>query len=195
MYPHTKKPYSPTGRAFPRRFLEPLLLAGLVILLIFFFRIERPEPTSSVAIFPQPTEYLSGYRPINESRIAIVTFTTEQKSYTHLSLKNKDYYAKKHGYNFYVDYDSGNYRGMMWHKFDMVHRVINAGQHDWVWWMDFDTLITNTNTKLVDIISEALANATDPDEIDYLFTPDWYVFRHLPIDFIHSSLHLPIISY
>lgn len=84
-------------------------------------------------------------------------------------------YAKKHGYDFYIDYESTNNRGMMWHKFDMVQNVINGSEHDWVWWMDFDTLITNTNTKLEDIISEALANATDPDLVDYIFTPDWYV--------------------
>lgn len=84
-------------------------------------------------------------------------------------------YAKKHGYDFYIDYESNNDRGMMWHKFDMVQKVINASEHDWVWWMDFDTLITNTNTKLEEIILESLANATDPDSVDYIFTPDWYV--------------------
>lgn len=62
---------------------------------------------------------------------------------------------------------------MMWHKFDMVQNVIHGSEHDWVWWMDFDTLITNTNTKLEDIISEALATVTDPELVDYIFTPDW----------------------
>lgn len=90
-------------------------------------------------------------------------------------------YAKKHGYDLYIDYETNNDRGMMWHKFDMVQKVINASEHDWVWWMDFDTLITNTNTKLEDIISESLANATDPDLVDYIFTPDWYV-DSLPSD-------------
>jgi hypothetical protein len=89
-------------------------------------------------------------------------------------------YAKKHGYDFYIDYESNNNRGMMWHKFDMVQNVINGSEHDWVWWMDFDTLITNTNTKLEDIISEALANATNPDLVDYIFTPDWYVWHRFP---------------
>lgn len=94
-------------------------------------------------------------------------------------------YAKKHGYDFYIDYESNNNRGMMWHKFDMVQNVINGSEHDWVWWMDFDTLITNTNTKLEDIISEALANATNPDLVDYIFTPDWYVWHR----FLRVKLH------
>jgi mannan polymerase II complex MNN10 subunit len=63
----------------------------------------------------------------------------------------------------------------MWHKFEMVQTVINASQHDWVWWMDFDTLITNTDIKLESIIEEALANATNPDLVDWIFTADWYV--------------------
>lgn len=61
----------------------------------------------------------------------------------------------------------------MWHKFDMLQRVINDKQHDWVWWIDFDTLFMNMNTRLEDIIEDALANATKPTAIDFLFTPDW----------------------
>jgi mannan polymerase II complex MNN10 subunit len=69
--------------------------------------------------------------------------------------------------------EADNKRGLMWHKFDMVQRVINGSQHDWVWWIDFDTLVTNMNIKIEDIIEEQLANVTNPDKIDFLFTPDW----------------------
>ncbi|KAE9974865.1 hypothetical protein EG327_008643 [Venturia inaequalis] len=179
MYYPSKKPYSPVKSAFPRRYLDPsrIVLVAIVLLLIFFFRFESIETTTvtdDVREIFTPASALPGFRPLNESRIAIVTFTTEQKSFTHLSLKNKAYYAKKHGYDFYIDYESNNDRGMMWHKFDMVQKVINASEHDWVWWMDFDTLITNTNTKLEEIILESLANATDPDSVDYIFTPDCF---------------------
>jgi len=61
----------------------------------------------------------------------------------------------------------------MWHKFDMIQQVIDGEQHDWIWWMDFDTLVTNTNIRLQDIISEQLAESDNPDVIDWLFTPDW----------------------
>jgi len=66
-------------------------------------------------------------------RIAIITFTTSPQSYTHLSLRNHAAYARQHDYDFIVDYDVTNERDVMWGKFDMLRRVIDAGQHDWVW--------------------------------------------------------------
>ncbi|KAF2187060.1 glycosyltransferase family 34 protein [Zopfia rhizophila CBS 207.26] len=108
----------------------------------------------------------------NRPRIAIVTFITDQKSYIHISLKNKDHYARRHRYDFIVDYESHSERGTMWSKFDMIERLINAEKHDWIWWMDFDTLITNTDIKVADIINESLANVTNPDQIDHLLTHD-----------------------
>ena len=57
----------------------------------------------------------------------------------------------------------------------MMERLIKAGQHDWIWWLDFDTLFTNMTIKVTDIIQESLANATNPDDIDFLLTDDWYV--------------------
>jgi mannan polymerase II complex MNN10 subunit len=84
-------------------------------------------------------------------------------------------YANRHGYDLIVDYESHATRGTTWLKFDMIERVINARTHDWVWWMDFDTLITNTTMPLTDIITESLANATEPAEVDFLVNNDWYV--------------------
>jgi mannan polymerase II complex MNN10 subunit len=55
----------------------------------------------------------------------------------------------------------------------MIERVINARTHDWVWWMDFDTLITNTSMPLTDIIAESLGNVTEPAEVDFLVNNDW----------------------
>lgn len=72
-----------------------------------------------------------------------------------------------------MDYESHAERGTTWLKFDMIERLIQAKQHDWIWWMDFDTLITNTTMKLEDVISETLANSTKPDNIDFLVTDDW----------------------
>jgi mannan polymerase II complex MNN10 subunit len=56
----------------------------------------------------------------------------------------------------------------------MMERLIKAGQHDWIWWLDFDTLFTNMTIKVTDIIQESLVNATNPDDIDFLLTNDWY---------------------
>ena len=105
-------------------------------------------------------------------RIAVVTFITDQKSYIHLSLKNKDHYARRHGYDLVVDYEAHTDRGTTYWKFDMMQRLIKTGKWDWLWWMDFDTLVTNTDIKVADIIDEALKNATDPDNLDFLTTHD-----------------------
>jgi len=63
----------------------------------------------------------------------------------------------------------------MWHKFNMVERLVNDPDkhYDWIWWLDFDVLITNQTIALADIISSNLVNATHPDEIDFMLTPDW----------------------
>lgn len=83
-------------------------------------------------------------------------------------------YARRHGYDLIVDYEAHakNDRGPVWWKFDMIRRLIKQDEWDWIWWLDFDTLITNTEIKVSDIIEETLKNATNPDELDYLFSHD-----------------------
>ncbi|EAW25564.1 uncharacterized protein NFIA_043830 [Aspergillus fischeri NRRL 181] len=82
-------------------------------------------------------------------------------------------YAQLHGYDLHVDYESHSTRGTTWLKFDMIERLINTSQYDWIWWIDFDTLITNTTMSLADIISESLASSSVPDMIDFIVTDDW----------------------
>ena len=55
----------------------------------------------------------------------------------------------------------------------MIEEVMEAGNHDWIWWIDFDSLITNATIKIDEIITESLANATNPNKIDFLLTGDW----------------------
>jgi mannan polymerase II complex MNN10 subunit len=125
----------------------------------------------------------------NDPRIAIVTFTTQEESYTHLSLKNKNrklsvsqksaksdnckVYARRHGYDLFVDWETIEPRGPYWYKFVMLEQVIAKEKYDWIWWIDFDTLITNTTVKLEDIIQESLENSTRPNDIDFLLNVDW----------------------
>ncbi|KAJ4296187.1 hypothetical protein N0V90_006231 [Kalmusia sp. IMI 367209] len=105
-------------------------------------------------------------------RVALVTFVTEERSYIHISLKSKDHYVRRHGYDLIVDYEAHPGRGTVWWKFDMMRRLIKQDKWDWIWWLDFDTLITNTDIKVTDIIQETLKNATNPDELDFLFSHD-----------------------
>ena len=82
-------------------------------------------------------------------------------------------YARHQGYDLFVDFETREPRGTMWHKFIMLEEVMAGGNHDWIWWIDFDTLITNTTIKLEDIILDSLANSTRPMDVDFLLTGDW----------------------
>ena len=135
---------------------------------------------------PVPAEALPEKKP---PRIALMTFVTEERSYHHLSLKSKDRrsdhttpvdradrkatdYARRHGYDFIVDYESHTDRAVVFWKYNMAERLIKTGRYDWIWWLDFDTLVTNTDIRVTDIIEEELKNVTNPDAIDYLVTHD-----------------------
>jgi mannan polymerase II complex MNN10 subunit len=61
----------------------------------------------------------------------------------------------------------------MWWKFIMLEEAMATKKYDWIWWIDFDTLITNTTIKLEDIIQDSLVNHTRPNDVDFLLTGDW----------------------
>ena len=63
----------------------------------------------------------------------------------------------------------------MWHKFDMMERTIAAGTADWMWWVDFDTLITNSTVRVADIVSEVLDEAGEGKGkgVDLIISKDW----------------------
>jgi hypothetical protein len=101
-------------------------------------------------------------------------------------------YAKLHNYTLITDFDAKAPRGLMWHKLAMIERVIAAGKHDWIWWIDFDTLITNLTVRLEDIIDDGINDVHGKamggvgpqggpqgdgkgDGVDFLFTRDWCV--------------------
>jgi len=76
--------------AFLRRlWLHPSRIAALLclILIILFIRYQKPSLTGPYVPHRQ-SDASSTHKPDSGSRIAIVSFTTELKSYTHLSLKN-----------------------------------------------------------------------------------------------------------
>jgi len=84
---HDKKGHSPP--LLRRSWLHPSRIAALLILtlIILFVRYQKPSLSGPYATHRQ--DFASSAHGRNEgSRIAIVTFSTEQKSYTHLSLKN-----------------------------------------------------------------------------------------------------------
>ncbi|GFF22900.1 probable alpha-1,2-galactosyltransferase gmh2 [Aspergillus udagawae] len=56
----------------------------------------------------------------------------------------------------------------------MIEQLITQEDYDWIWWIDYDTLITNTDTKLENLIDDSLASVSAPDRINFLLTPDCF---------------------
>jgi mannan polymerase II complex MNN10 subunit len=177
--------------------VPPSLYLFIAICVLFVYHLSQdalitdlaaPKPASSASSSSLSSSSSSSSRK-SGPRIGIVTFVAEQHSYIHTSLRNKARkqliaysiactdiyatdYARRQGYDFIIDYETHAERGIMWWKFEMLSRAIKENKYDWLWWLDFDTLITNTNIKLSDVIEESLANVTNPNEIDYLLTHD-----------------------
>lgn len=91
------------------------------------------------------------------------------------NIKSKDY-AKKHGYDFRFDLHGEGF----WHKYVMFENLIDENKYDWIFWIDYDSIITNTSVKLENLISKSLALSQKPELIDAILTPDWYVSRSPP---------------
>ncbi|KAH8733063.1 galactosyl transferase GMA12/MNN10 family-domain-containing protein [Phaeosphaeriaceae sp. PMI808] len=174
--------------------IPPALLLLIVFLFVFGWQLSQGTRHENSPVGTDVIPKDGGEK--KAPRIALMTFVTDQRSYLHLSLKNKDHYARRHGHDLILDYESHTDRAVVFWKFDMAERLIKTGKYDWIWWMDFDTLITNTTTKLTDIIDEELRKVENPEEIDYLFTHDCNGFNagsflvrghERSLKFIHDS--------
>jgi mannan polymerase II complex MNN10 subunit len=176
---------SPTRRRpfFSRPSNPPLKLGILTFCLLILTYFHRSIPSLSIPITSFTTissSTTSTQQPPQSPslpKIAIITFTTTPTTYTHLSLSNHAAYAAQNNYDLFVDYSVSNSRDVMWGKFDMLQRIIERGGYEWVWWMDFDTLITNMTTRVEDVIEEGLQGAERQgkrkEDVDWLFTADW----------------------
>lgn len=60
-----------------------------------------------------------------------------------------------------------------WHKLNMVEQLARSGAYDWVWWIDFDTVITNSSVRLETLIADGLAAAPHAADVDMIVTADW----------------------
>lgn len=85
-------------------------------------------------------------------------------------LNDHPVYARKHGYDLIFDFEG---EGGTYCKIDMLQREIRTQNYDWLWWIDYDTLITNYTVKLEDIIHEAIHSTDHPDDIHQILTSDW----------------------
>jgi len=157
------------------------VLLGVFLLLSFilYFRsADSPSSSSPTTIFSEVPS--NGYKDKEvpevprSSKIAMVSMSTNENVYDYRALSNKFMYARSHGYHLEFDWKGDG----AWHKLKMIERLIQRKQFEWIWWIDFDTLITNTTVNLEDLIDESLeqakADGKNPDDIDMILTPDCF---------------------
>ncbi|KAI9830413.1 MAG: hypothetical protein M1826_004836 [Phylliscum demangeonii] len=141
----------------------PRSLSVTVFLLVcYLVYLQLPSPRQ-----PGPSRPL---RPHGDMAIAVATMNTEEAPFNYVSLSNKLGYARKHGYDLKFDVKGPGF----WHKLTMLENIVKEGKADWIWWIDFDTLITNTTIKLEDLIADALDGHPNPDGVDMILTPDCF---------------------
>lgn len=92
---------------------------------------------------------------------AILSMTTSGTSYDYMSFSNKHRYAAKYGYDLIWDFDPSLRYLKVWEKLNMTRDAIipslyGEKSYQWVWMLDFDTLITNTSIAISDVIERSL---------------------------------------
>lgn len=114
----------------------------------------------------------------SKPNIAIVTlFDTNYTNLANIAVPNHIEYAAKHGYDYiYFDETIDNSRPPQWSKVKAVEYLLN--EYDWVWWIDVDALIINSDKRLEDIINP---------EYDMIFTANKYSVLSNGSSFYRSS--------
>lgn len=101
----------------------------------------------------------------NPAKIAIVTlFDKNYEDLANIAIPNFIEYGKKHGYDvIFFDDIIDKSRPAPWSKVKAVEHVLD--KYEWVWWIDIDALIMNTDIKLETLLD---------NEHDIIFTANKY---------------------
>lgn len=136
------------------------------------------DPTASLAITHNSMSK-SGYR----SKFVMGCMNDQERSYDLLVIGNKNRYAAKQGYDILWDFDKpfGSH-SKDWDRLTSMEKIINGklkGENDyeWIWWSDYDLIITNSSITLDSVVEEALGTIEDVSrraQIDIIMTPDCF---------------------
>ncbi|KAK4618112.1 hypothetical protein CLAFUW4_12089 [Fulvia fulva] len=155
-----------------------LLITGIAgLLLLLLYRHGRApaghrEQTIDVAeqkSLPGPSDF------------AILCMTTQETSYDWMSFSNKHKYAKKHGHDLIWDFEPAHGYAKVWDKLNVTRDAVEATlsgrkSYQWLWMVDFDTLITNTDIRLDSVIEQSLLFAelegSSRDDMHLILTRD-----------------------
>ena len=150
---------------------------AVVILLVTYFAIHGRRSSNATTNHGLQAATIPGHK----ARYAIISMTTAETSYDWMSFSDKHTYAKKHGYDLIWDFEPSREYIKVWDKLNLTRDAITsslAGEtaYEWIWMLDFDTLITNTSTLISDVVEESLAFAgaegKSSADIDLLLTRD-----------------------
>lgn len=78
--------------------------------------------------------------------------TPDMNELTEITWSNKIDYCRKHNYHGILQSQTWNYLGF--DKIIFIDNLLNSNQYDWILWVDNDTLFTNFNKKIEDIIDD-----------------------------------------
>lgn len=151
---------------------KPLRVVSTLVLLLFL--------TTTIYFFRQSAPSNNG-----SAKIAILCMTSEETNYDWMTISNKYKYSVKHSYdlnwNFAPPTVISNY-AKQWDKLDMVRDAVQATlsgkkNYEWLWMLDYDTLITNPEIRIEQIIERSLAFAENEEgksmgDIDLILTKD-----------------------
>lgn len=105
---------------------------------------------------------------------------------------NKKLYCEKHGYDLILrtNRDEFTYQHTGFEKLLFVKQTLESGKYDWVYWCGTDTLITNFNIKLEDLVDNGYHFIVSVDIWD--INADSFLCRNSPqaINFLESLLML-----
>jgi len=130
--------------------------------------------------------------PVSPERIALITVCDYDAGVTplaSLSRVNKQAYADRHGYDFFIYEKAPTYedplttlftepashRPAAWSKVDAILLALAEGQYDWVMWMDCDSFFMDQSVRLEDVIraSEGTCPAAGQREAVKELVAEW----------------------
>lgn len=136
--------------------------------------VERPNGCPAVSYKTDPSHWWN-------TKICITTLTDAAKAdvwqrivrsrnfgnVLSITWPNKQHYAEKHGYDLFDESKSlDTSRPPSWSKIKAVQRLLTEEHCDWVFWMDADTVIMNSDIRLEEFLP------VDDDGPDFLVAPE-----------------------
>jgi len=85
--------------------------------------------------------------------ICVATISTpDMDELTKITWSNKIEYCRKHNYKGILQNQTWNYLGF--DKIIFIDNLLSSNEYDWILWVDNDTLFTNFNQKIENLIDE-----------------------------------------